>query len=91
MGLVDILNDWIQVSGGRVKLCVSSRELPVFQKRLGISHRIRMQDLNRQDISNYVIEKLQCMKSLYDEIVWRSDGIFLWTTLVMKLVGNMIL
>ena len=101
LDLVDMLNDWVRVSGGRVKLCVSSRELPVFQKRLVTSHRIRMQDVNRQDISAYVIDRLQrqtrdvsCLsdpgiKSLYDEIMRRSDGIILWTTLVMKQVGNM--
>lgn len=100
MDLVDMLNDWVKLSGGRIKLCVSSREYHVFLERLRASHRIHMQNLNRQDISDYVCERLQrqtqdphCLsdsgiKRLHSEIVNRSRGMFLWTTLVMKIIGT---
>ncbi|KAK4115489.1 hypothetical protein N656DRAFT_382262 [Canariomyces notabilis] len=40
--LVDLLRKWVDESRGAIKICVSSRELPVFQTRLPPNTRIRL-------------------------------------------------
>lgn len=46
--LIRELNRW--VSGASTKLCVSSREVDVFESILAISERIKLQNFTRQDI-----------------------------------------
>jgi hypothetical protein len=100
--LVLRLNQWITASGGSIKICVSSRELPVFQDRLDVRQRIRLQDLTRQDIEAFVREKLETEEHFQsirryekercnrfeDQIVEKADGVFLWVTLVLNLVSE---
>jgi hypothetical protein len=98
--LVDRLCKWVNDSSGTIKMCVSSRELPIFQTRLSPTKRIRLQDLTRSDIETVVHQALNrnsyfrrldishhegCQK-LATEIVNRSDGVFLWVNLVLKSV-----
>jgi len=100
--LVNSLHEWIRTSAGAVKLCVSSRELPAFQDGLPKLQRIRLQELTRVDIEEVVYQTLysnkrfQQMKREYpidcqrltDEIVEKSDGVFLWVTLALQLICN---
>jgi hypothetical protein len=100
--LVGKFEEWIRVSAGGVKICVSSRELPVFQDRLDVSQRIRLQDLTRTDIEVFVHERLgmeerfQNIRRLEEErcdrfeeqIVEKSDGVFLWVTLVLNMISE---
>jgi hypothetical protein len=100
--LVARFEQWIRVSAGGVKICVSSRELPVFQDRLDVSQRIRLQDLTRPDIEAFVHERLraeerfQNLQRLEEErcdrfeeqIVEKSDGVFLWVTLVLNMISE---
>jgi hypothetical protein len=98
--LVAKFEKWIKVSAGGVKICVSSRELPVFQDRLDISQRIRLQDLTRTDIEAFVHERLgteehfQNIRQIEEkrcnrfekEIVDKADGVFLWVALVLNMI-----
>jgi hypothetical protein len=89
--LVERLWKWVNGSSGAIKICVSSRKLPTFQNRLSPTQRIRLQDLTRGDIERVVQQKLNrhdrfqelkrkdhkgCQR-LVEEIVDRSDGVFL--------------
>lgn len=88
--LVKLLQGWVAASSGHLKICVSTREYNVFQNAFSPEQRIRLQDLTRTDMVRYTGERLADMKPenekerITQEIVHRSDGIFLWVTLVVK-------
>ena len=95
--MVNQLVSWTESALPDVKLCVSSREYEVFRKAFGEDKRLRVQDLTREDISNFVRERLKGFQiskdneisvenseSLVEEITNRADGIFLWVALVLK-------
>jgi hypothetical protein len=88
--LVRLLQEWVQASSGRLKICVSSREYNVFGNAFSPEKRIRLQELTRVDMECYARERLGNMKPeeererITREIVHRSDGIFLWVALVVK-------
>jgi hypothetical protein len=90
--LIDLIKEWISAASGAIKICVSSREDNVFQDHLPSEHRIRLQDLTREDMVQYPRARLHHIESslernrLVKEIVTRSDGIFLWVALVVKSV-----
>jgi hypothetical protein len=68
-----------------VKLCVSSRPEVPLKRRLHDYRSLRLQDLTHEDMVKYVegrLQKLKGMESLKEKIIARSDGVFLWTTLV---------
>jgi hypothetical protein len=81
-----------------VKVCASSRPLLVFEDAFRTSPTLRLQDLNFDDISNYVRDRLdndarfrrlaqedpQTVFKLVKEIVTKADGVFLWVRLVVK-------
>ncbi|KAF5495777.1 hypothetical protein CGCF413_v008500 [Colletotrichum fructicola] len=77
-----------------VKLCVSSRPEPVFQRYLSKHPMLMMQDLNIFDIRKYAEDSLQMLKvestELLDRLSWqvvlRSEGVFLWVVLVLESV-----
>jgi hypothetical protein len=89
--LIRILEEWVQLSCGRLKICVSSREYNVFENAFAAEKRIRLQDLTRVDMERYACERLKDLgdkeqkSRMVSEIVKRSDGIFLWVALVVKL------
>ncbi|KAH6842626.1 hypothetical protein B0I37DRAFT_200687 [Chaetomium sp. MPI-CAGE-AT-0009] len=98
--LVDWLQGWVDRSGGSLKLCVSSRELPVFLDYLDAKQRIRLQDLSGNDITAVIRQTLgrnrrfvllqqqnqeQCSEFM-SEIAHKSDGVFLWVTLTLKMI-----
>lgn len=98
--LVHNLRDWVEASGGAIKICVSSRQLPVFQDRLSDAQRIQLQDLTRKDIEQFVSSTLdtedyfrslkrthsRSCTELMRGIVKKADGVFLWAALTLKLL-----
>ncbi|KAI1658181.1 hypothetical protein F4813DRAFT_395898 [Daldinia decipiens] len=56
--LVRLIQNWTFLSGGRVKVCVSSREYEAFMT-ISIHQRIRLHRLTRQDMQEYVAERLE--------------------------------
>ena len=100
ISLVDYLK--LLASLPMCKLCVSSRpELPLCHY-FGSQLQLRLQDLTRKDMEEYTHDRLQMMasspsncpldaKELEDiekTIVERSDGVFLWTALVVDSICN---
>lgn len=85
-------------SSAGVKVCSSSRPHKVFKDAFGFSPKLRLQDLTYNDIQRYVNDKFQAvpqlrsmtleneymMDQLKEEIVTRSEGVFLWVSLAVK-------
>jgi hypothetical protein len=81
-----------------VKLCVSSRPLPIFVDALGHMPLLRLQDLNYSDISRYVHDTMYAQRyfralsvhhregveNLLNTICNRAAGVFLWARLVVQ-------
>ncbi|PVH97034.1 hypothetical protein DM02DRAFT_686047, partial [Periconia macrospinosa] len=77
-----------------VKLCVGSRPELVFASAFDKYSKLRIQDLTKEDMLKYVPETLQEVHAgslttgnkelLLSEVVGRSDGVFLWVSLVTK-------
>jgi len=98
--LVDALHDWVRASEGRLKICVSSRELPSFLDRLPDNQRIRLQDLTSLDICQVIDQGLdgndhfqslsstdwEGCENLKNSIAGKADGVFLWVALTLKMV-----
>ncbi|KAJ4349347.1 uncharacterized protein N0V89_007961 [Didymosphaeria variabile] len=88
--LVEMIQSWSESSDGALKVCVSSREDNVFMNAFNPNRRLRLQDLTRQDLEEYVDQKLPDIPStdtrqrISATIVERSCGIFLWVVLVVK-------
>ncbi|KAH8777789.1 hypothetical protein F5883DRAFT_409484, partial [Diaporthe sp. PMI_573] len=89
--VVAMLQEWVDGAMGCVKLCVSSRHIPVFES-MPVHHRIRLQDLTQYDIINFVQNSLHSHKtfqaemSLIEAIAWNANGVFLWVKLVLRSV-----
>jgi hypothetical protein len=82
-----------------VKICLSSRPWNVFDDAFGqdISSKLKLEDLTREDISQYVQNKLEenerfkilkrtdarC-QAFVEEIVNKASGVFLWVVLVVR-------
>ncbi|KAH8759765.1 hypothetical protein BGZ57DRAFT_614955 [Hyaloscypha finlandica] len=100
--LLNSLSDWMRLSQGCVKICVSSRELPIFLQRLDGRQRMRLQDLTQNDIKKIVQEtldqeeravQLQTLNGyewdeLRGEIVNKAEGVFLWVILTLKALSE---
>ena len=86
-----------------IKACLSSRPWPVFVEAFQSLPKLKLQDLTFDDMLQYVYDKFhsnprtrravrnepEIGSSLMTEIVRRADGVFLWTTLVVRsLLGN---
>ena len=90
--LVDMLKSWYKGSPGVIKLCVSSREDNVFMNAFPADTRLRIHHLTKFDMQDYVKDQLKHIEDeetksfLIREIPIESQGIFLWVTLVVKLV-----
>jgi energy-coupling factor transporter ATP-binding protein EcfA2 len=98
--LVCRLQQWTQVSSGSVKLCVSSRTLPVF-RQISLGQKIYLHDLTKSDIEKVVNSKITVLPrfqalrkkskkateecdNLVQEIMLRAEGVFLWVHLVLR-------
>ncbi|CAG8958690.1 hypothetical protein HYFRA_00011532 [Hymenoscyphus fraxineus] len=102
--LVDLLQNAVSSLGrnSRIKLCLSSRPWNIFQDAFGDGLNFRLQDLTYRDISLYVsgslssrarVRELEVLdgnstSELFDEIVHKADGVFLWVKLVVKSLIN---
>ncbi|RMJ18030.1 hypothetical protein CDV36_002335 [Fusarium kuroshium] len=94
--LATLLNNWVNDSHGCLKLCVSSRELNVFMNAFPKDQRLRLHELTRFDMREYVAGLLQEVHSetlsedfrnkLVTSISEKADGIFLWTIIVVKTI-----
>jgi hypothetical protein len=96
--LVASLHDWVKVSRGHLKLCVSSREYPTFLDGFAVDQRIRLQDLTMSDIRNLAEQSLTQSRhflrmqeedpinshDLIKKISDKSEGVFLWVILTLK-------
>lgn len=95
--MVNQLIDMTKIAPSDLKLCVSSRESPVFNKAFSDDKRFRLQDLTKNDIESLARGRLedflisnngevtaQNNEVLVNEIVQRAEGIFLWATLVIS-------
>lgn len=97
--LVHLMQEWMNTSQGFVKICVSSRQFPVFNN-MPVRYRIRLQDLTKYDMRKFVQHSLRshhafrsemtvhpkACQSLVRVICNNSNGVFLWTSLVLKSV-----
>jgi hypothetical protein len=95
--LADQIKQWVDVSRGQVKVCISSRQLLAFEA-IPVSYRIRLQELTRIDITSHIGGSLQddsYFKMLQSqdpngcnvmirELAERADGVFLWVALVVR-------
>ncbi|KAE8353513.1 hypothetical protein BDV28DRAFT_148013 [Aspergillus coremiiformis] len=88
--MVKKICQWSDLASGNVKVCVSSREYNVFENHFPPDRRIRLQDLTKKDIDQYIRDKLDFLKEeamvgdLVSLISYRANGIFLWVALVVK-------
>ncbi|KAH9907267.1 hypothetical protein F4778DRAFT_529305 [Xylariomycetidae sp. FL2044] len=99
MDLIRKLFQWTENTES-VKICVSSREWPIFQESFRECPQLRLHDLTKSDIHRFVRDRLaQMNQSILAEryhsyrsnsdalefwIVENSDGVFLWVTLVTR-------
>ena len=87
---VGVLRRWETHANGNLKLCLSSREEPVFLEGFADAPSFRLHDLTRFDVQNYVRSRLSGLTDnvlkdeLTSEIQQRSSGIFLWIYLVVR-------
>lgn len=94
----DIIDLFMRISKSPyVKLCLSSRPLYDFVKAFRAFPTLRLQDLNFNDIKQYVDDKLganhqmqelqhkepEQAPKLSQEIIDKADGVFLWVRLVV--------
>ena len=84
--------------GRHLKLCLSSRPFPVFEKAFATCPTLKLQNLTSGDMIKYANDKLVNNRSLRkileenpkcrEEVVWelasRADGVFLWIRIVLK-------
>jgi predicted ATPase len=74
-------------SGAKVNVCLSSRHYPHIS--IDGCPEVVVEKNNRADISAVVsadAETDSCIKSLRDDIVYKSEGVFLWVTLVISML-----
>lgn len=75
-----------------VKICVSSRPWPVFERAFAAQPHLRLQDATRKDMEAYVAERLADVGSARGEVVRaivdRAEGVFLWATVAVDEVNR---
>jgi hypothetical protein len=82
--LVDLIKDIDQKPN--VKICVSSRPERAFEKSLGFSSQLKLEDLTRKDIENLVNDKLRNTPAagLAKSLIGQANGVLLWVDLALK-------
>ncbi|KAI1411798.1 hypothetical protein F5Y13DRAFT_200449 [Hypoxylon sp. FL1857] len=99
--LIELLFSWIRKAPTDIKLCVSSREHAVFLDHFDGIQSLKLQDLTADDIHRYVKAKLgenpnfQRLTKPYDgeerlisRVEEMANGVFLWVSLVVKLLDD---
>ena len=91
--LLDLISRLQRVPG--IRLCVSSRPEPAFEKYLGHQPKLRLQDLTKHDIHRFVTATLEpvllsnteethpASRELIQKICENANGIFLWARIVL--------
>ena len=72
-----------------VKACLASRPEAAIIAKLENFPTLRLQDLNRRDISHFVRDKLRSYEDILTErlisdLISRAEGVFLWAALVLR-------
>jgi hypothetical protein len=84
--LVSMLHSWVSSASPLLKTCVSSREYNVFMNAFDQSQRMRLQVLTKDDIANFVRDKLHNRRNteastdiddLVEIVVNCANGVFL--------------
>jgi hypothetical protein len=101
-----LIEDISEISkSGNVKLCVSSRPWQIFEDTFRHHNKIKLEDLNKQDIEQFVWDRLSSSakdpetyrafqtrsrnsRELVEKITQKSDGVFLWTHLVVHRLSD---
>ena len=101
-----LIEDISEISKSRnVKLCVSSRPWPIFEDAFRHHNKITLENLNKQDIEQFVWNTLarsakdpdtyrafqkrsQNATELVKKVTRKSDGVFLWTHLVVHRLSD---
>lgn len=96
--LVKTLFEWAHSGSENIKICVSSRELPIFQQRFSKCLKFRLHEVTRHDAFLFVYDTLrnnedvksmskpQDVAKLGKSLVERAEGVFLWVSLALRLV-----
>lgn len=96
--LIKMLFEWVQSGSENVKICVSSRELPIFQQRFSKCPKFRLHEATYHDIFLFIYDTLRnnedvvflhdpkAVKELCFALVQRAEGVFLWVSLALRLV-----
>jgi hypothetical protein len=94
--VLESLLGWTKSAPGAVKLCVSSREYNVFMNRLPATSRLRIHELTREDMTAFAVEKLSgyldqdARKKIVNAIVEKASGIFLWVSLAITHIRDLL-
>lgn len=94
--LIKELLRWTSTRPTDVKMCVSSREWPIFQESFKTFPSFRLHELTRSDVSRIVRDRLKDnatyqklanpwgLDLFESNLVDRSDGVFLWLKLILQ-------
>ncbi|KAK4645806.1 hypothetical protein QC761_204800 [Podospora bellae-mahoneyi] len=97
-GLVRTFLGWTRLRPDNIKICVSSRELPLFQERFSSYPKLRLHEVTSLDIMGYVkstLEENEDLSSavyhsltlhLGQKIIEKAEGVLLWVSLVLRIV-----
>ena len=89
--LINIMEDLVE--NPHVKVCLSSRPQPSFERAFGLAPKLRLQDLTYDDICNFVSDKLQGESEMRSaewksqfikDLAFRAEGCFLWVALAVR-------
>lgn len=96
--LVKTLFEWANSGSENIKICVSSRELPIFQQRFSRCLKFRLHEATYHDIFLFVYDTLRNnedvqsmpkpddVAQLAKSLIQRAEGVFLWVSLALRLV-----
>ncbi|KAI6765579.1 hypothetical protein HG530_006649 [Fusarium avenaceum] len=88
--LVRLLNDWVKLSQGRLKMVISSRDHNVFLNGFSADQRLQLHQLTWFDMRHYVRDSLEHIQNedlkryFLEAIPDKANGIFLWIVLVVN-------
>lgn len=95
--MIGLLLQWTAAEPKNLKICVSSRELPVFLNAFTSKQRLRLQDLTRADVENFIRARVRSFwvadqveedagaeETIVSKIADRASCVFLWVALVLK-------
>lgn len=97
-GIPEFLDWAIELSQrSKIKLCLASRPDPhILEKQLSKYPRLRLQDLNYQDLMTYAKGRIRISekdvsahnKNLIRSLTQKAEGVFLWLVLAIKSVNE---